>query len=83
MMRVQPELVSDLARALERQVEVQGEAAKRAIREYKKAILEEPAAGGIRRIESQRQVQHVVGEYVQLRRRLDELLAEMSTRSPK
>jgi hypothetical protein len=82
MMRVQPELVSDLARALEHQVEVQAEAAKRAIREYKKSILEEPVGGGNRRIESQREVQQLVGKYIQLRRRLDEVLGEMNTSSP-
>ena len=68
---------SDLARALERQVEMQAEAAKRAIREYKKSILEEPAGCGNRRIERQRKVEHVVEEYIQLRRRLDEVRAEM------
>lgn len=77
MMHVQPDYISDLARALERQVELQAEAAKRAIREYKKSILEEPTGGGNRRIERQRKVEHVVEEYIQLRRRLDEVRAEM------
>jgi hypothetical protein len=76
-MHVQPEHMRDLARALERQVEIQAEAAKRAIREYKKTILEEPTAAGKRRIETQRKVEHVVEEYIQLRRRLDEVHAEM------
>lgn len=76
-MHVQIEHVSDLARALERQVEMQAEAAKEAIREYKKSILEEPAGGGIRRIERQHQVEHIVGEYIQLRKRLDEVRAQM------
>lgn len=76
-MHVQLEYVSDLARALERQVEIQAEAAKQAIREYKKSILEEPAGGTIRRVEGQRQVERVVGEYIQLRKRLDEVRAQM------
>ena len=81
MMQLQPDYISDLARALERQVELQAEAAKRAIREYKKSILEEPAGGGKRRIERQRKVEHVVEEYIQLRKRLAEVRAEMSTSS--
>ena len=80
-MHVQMEHVSDLAHALERQVEMQAEAAKRAIREYKQSILEESPGGGIRRIERQRHVEHVVGEYIQLRKRLDEVRAQMSASS--
>jgi len=82
-MQIQMEHVSDLAKALERQVEKQAEAAKLAIREYKKSILEEPAASGVRRIETQRQVEHVVGEYVQLRKRLDEVRAQICRSSTK
>ena len=82
-MQIQMEHVSDLAKALERQVEKQAEAAKLAIREYKKSILEEPAGSGVRRIETQRQVEHVVGEYVQLRKRLDEVRAQICRSSTK
>lgn len=78
MLHIQMDHMSDLARALERQVEMQAEVAKRAIREYKKSILEEPGGTGNRRIERQREVEHVVGEYIQLRRRLDEVRAGMS-----
>ena len=82
-MHVQMEHVSDLSQALERQVEKQAEAAKQAIHEYKKLMLEEAAGGGIRRIERQRQVEHVVGEYIQLRKRLDEVRAQICTSSTK
>lgn len=75
-MQGQLEHMSDLARALERRVEIQAEAAKQAIREYKKSILEAPAGDPIRR-ESQRQVERVVGEYIQLRKCLDEARARM------
>lgn len=80
-MHVQLEQVRDLARALERQVEIQAEAAKQAIREYKKSILEEQAGGTIRLVERQRQVECVVGEYIQLRKRLDEVRAQLCNSS--
>jgi hypothetical protein len=76
-MQGQLEHMSDLARVLERRVEIQAEAAKQAIREYKKSILEAPAGDPIRRSESQRQVECVVGEYIQLRKRLDEARAHI------
>jgi hypothetical protein len=76
-MQSQLEHMSDLARALERRVEIHAEAAKQAIREYKKSILEAAAGDPIRCSESQRQVERVVGEYIQLRKRLDEAHAQM------
>jgi len=82
-MHIQMEHVSDLASALERQLEMQAEAAKLAIREYKKSILEESAGSDLRRIERQRLVEHVVGEYIQLRKRLDEVRAQMCPSSTK
>jgi len=72
--------VSELADALERQIEVQAEAAKRAIREYKKTILHETSSGRLRQTETKRDVEHAVNLYMQLRRRLDELRAQMSAR---
>jgi hypothetical protein len=72
--------VSDLAEALERQVEAQAETAKRAIGEYKKTILHETASGGLRQSETQREVERAVNQYMQSRRRLDELRAQMSAR---
>lgn len=75
-----PDNVSDLADALERQIAVQAEAAKRAISEYKKTILHETASGGVRQAETQREVEHAVNQYMQLRRRLDELRAQMTAR---
>ncbi len=67
---------NELTRALERQVEIQAEAAKRAIREYKKSLLDASGAGGGQRIERQREVEEVVRNYLQLRKKLDELCAE-------
>lgn len=61
------------ADALERQIEAQGEAAKRAIREYKKAILHETASGSGRQTKTRRDVEVAVNRYMQLCRRLDEL----------
>jgi len=74
------ENVSELAGALERQIEAQGEAAKLAIREYKKAILHETASGRDRQAVTKRDVEHAVHEYMELRRRLDELRAQMNAR---
>ena len=65
--------VTDLAGALERQVEAQEEAAKRAIREYKEIIRNDNASEGVRHIETRREVEHAVNRYMQLRRKLDEL----------
>lgn len=79
-MQVDTDIVTDLANALERQVEVQGEAAKRAIREYKKTILHGAATGGVRQTETRRKVEQAVNQYMQLRRRLDELRVEISAR---
>jgi len=67
---------NELTRALERQVEIQAEAAKRAIREYKKSLLDASGGVGGQRIERQREVEEVVRNYLQLRKRLDELCAE-------
>jgi hypothetical protein len=72
---------SELAEALERQLELHAEAAKRAIREYKKTILREPGSARDRKIEGQREVERAVSRYMQLRKRLDEVRAEMSTSS--
>jgi hypothetical protein len=77
-MQLQPEQLRDLARELELQVEVRAKAAKLAIREYKKSIRQDPSDGGIRRTEGQRKLERVVGEYIQSRRRLDEIRAEIS-----
>ena len=70
--------VIDLEDALEREIEAQGEAAKRAISEYKKTIRQESGAGGARQIETRREVEQAVSQYIQLRRRLDELRMRMS-----
>ena len=68
----------DLAGALERLVEAEEEAAKRAIREYKKTIRNDNASEGARQIESRREVEQAVNRYMQLRRKLDELRLEIS-----
>ena len=81
-MRFDPEDVTELAYALERQVEAQGEEAKRAIREYKETILNGTASGSVRQIETRREVEHAVNHYMQLRRRLDELRVQMSASQP-
>jgi hypothetical protein len=75
-MSAQTEQANDLTSALERQVEMQAEAAKRAIREYKKSLLEAPVVGDAQRVERQREVEKVVRNYLQLRKRLDELFAK-------
>lgn len=80
-MRGQREQTNDLTRALERQVEMQAEAAKRAIREYNKSLLEATGAGDPKRIERQREVEIVMRNYLQLRKRLDELCAEAKRRT--
>jgi hypothetical protein len=66
----------EITGALERQVEMQAEAAKRAIREYKKSLLDASGAGGGQRTERQRELEEVVRNYVLLRKKLDELCAE-------
>lgn len=75
-MHLYPDNLSELADALERQVEVQAEAAKRAIREYKKTIIHETASGG--KADTQRGVEQAVNQYIQLRKSLDELRAQLS-----
>ena len=65
--------IIELADALEREVEAQREAAKRAISEYKKTIRFGPNNGGTRQMETRRQVQHAVSQYIELSRKLDEL----------
>ena len=82
-MCLHPDNANERAAALERQLELHAEAAKRAIRDYKKTILHEPVSGGVRRIEGQREVERAVCRYMQLRKKLDELRAEMSIGSAK
>jgi hypothetical protein len=69
-----------LADALERQIEAQSEAAKTAIREYKKAIRSDSGSRAGRQIKTRRDVEHAVNQYMQLRRQLDELRLQMSAR---
>ena len=78
-MNSSPEDVTDLADSLEREIEAQGEAAKRAIREYKKTIRRESGVGGARQLETRREVEQAVSQYIQLQRELDELRARKST----
>ena len=80
-MRGQREQTNDLTRALERQVEMQAEAAKRAIREYNKSLLKATGASDAKRIERQREVERVMRNYLQSRKRLDELCAEATRRT--
>lgn len=80
-MRGQREQTNDLTRALERQVEMLAEAAKRAIREYNKSLLKATGASDAKRIERQREVERVMRNYLQLRKRLDELCAEAKRRT--
>ena len=80
-MRGQREQTNDLTRALERQVEMQAEAAKRAIREYNKSLLKATGASDAKRIERQREVERVMRNYLQSRKRLDELCAEAKRRT--
>ncbi|HKA21519.1 MAG TPA: hypothetical protein VKN18_24795 [Blastocatellia bacterium] len=80
-MRGQREQPNDLTRALERQVEMQAQAAKRAIREYNKSLLETTSASKAKRIERQRELEKVMRNYLQLRKRLDELCAEAKRRA--
>jgi hypothetical protein len=68
----------DVTDALEREVEAQAEAAKQAIRDYKRAISREPVSAALH-LEQQRDVSRAVSRYIQLRRRLDELHADAST----
>jgi hypothetical protein len=68
--------------ALESQIQIRAEAAKRAIREYNKLILNgtrSPAAG--QKLERQREVAHAVSQYMQMRKKLDELRAKTTTDS--
>lgn len=67
-----------LAVDLEHQIEDQGEAAKHAIREYKKAIRDDTASHRKRKNETRREVERAVNRYMQLRRRLDELRLQMN-----
>jgi hypothetical protein len=78
-MDFQEQHVADLTLALERQVELQADAAKRAIRDYKKALLEKKDLGTIRQVERQRELERVVSTYMQLRKRLDEVRAEAAS----
>ena len=80
-MHVQSEQMRDLAAALERQLEMQAQAAKLAIREYKRTILREPGSGGAGRSRGQREVQDAITRYVSLLKSLDELRRQMSTGS--
>lgn len=66
------------AGALEREVETQAQAAKDAIREYKRTIFGE-AVSAAKHLEQQRDVSRAVSRYIQLRRRLNELHADAST----
>lgn len=68
--------LTELAMALEREVEVQAEAAKRAIGEYKKTILQQTIPTGTQQIERQREVELAVAHYIRLRKRLDELRSQ-------
>jgi len=67
--------------ALQRQVEVLGAAAKRAIHKHNEAILRDRRKAPAGKIEMQREVERAVGNYMRLRRRLDELRAHMSAGS--
>lgn len=80
-MSVQSRDASEPAHSLELEVEAKAEAAKRAIREYKEAILNEPISGAARRLDRQREVEDAVCQYIQLLRKLDELLALRSAGS--
>ena len=81
-MHSSPEDVTGLADALEREIEAQGEAAKRAIREYKKTIRREAGASGARQLETRREVEQAVSHYIQLCQRLDELRIQISASLP-
>ena len=80
-MRAHREQTNDLTQALERQVKMQAEAAKRAIREYNQSLLKATGASDAKRIERQREVERVMRTYLRLRKRLDELCAEAKRRS--
>ena len=71
---------NETTRALERELEVQAEAAKQAIREYKRTISGEPVSAA-RHLEQQRDVSRAVGRYIQLRRKLDELQTDTTRAS--
>jgi hypothetical protein len=79
-MRRQPDNTNDLARALKTQVDIQANLAKRAIREYKKSLLELTDPNDARRLKRQREVQDIVQNYLELRKRLDELCADAKLR---
>jgi hypothetical protein len=72
-MRLDPDNASETARALERQLEIDAEAAKRAIRDYKKTILHKADSRGVKKIEGQREVECAVNRYMQVRKKLEEL----------
>lgn len=71
-MRVDSDNAKETARALERQLEIEAEAAKRAIRDYKKAILQTADSRGERKIEGQREVERAVNRYMQVRKKLED-----------
>jgi len=73
-MRARPDNTNDLARALRIQVDSQAEIAKRAIREYKKSLLDMSNLDDAQRLARQREVHEVVQNYLRLRKRLDELV---------
>jgi len=73
-MPAQPD-ADEITEGLKRQVEIQAEAAKRAIREYKKSLLDANGARSGQRIERQREVEEVVRNYLLLRKKLEELCA--------
>ena len=75
-MRTQPDNTNDLARSLKRQVELQADLAKRAIREYNKSLLELNDPNDARRLKQQREVQDRVQRYLKLRKKLDELCVD-------
>lgn len=78
-MHIHPDEAGEQEGALERQVEIHAEAAKRAIREYKKTILHETGSGGVRQTETRREVEQAVNQYMQLCRKLDELRTQMNS----
>ena len=79
-MHIRHDHLRDLTIALERQVEMQAQAAKRAIREYKKSLSEGTRGSGTARSERQREVTSIVNTYMQLRKRLDEVRAQEMSR---
>jgi hypothetical protein len=72
---------SDDVSALESQILVRAEIAKQAIQAYNRLILCESVAGCTQKLEIQRQVAHAVSQYMQARKKLDELRGQMATDS--